>query len=64
LQASPDGNFAALPWPARGSLVEVLDTDSEAVPIVEKYWQVEGADPVEYFEAQFEKFESLGLRFV
>lgn len=64
LQISPNGNFAELPWPARRGLVEVLDVASEAVPIAGKHWQEKGLEPVEYFEAQFEKFESHGLRFV
>lgn len=64
LQISPNGNFAELPWPARRGLVEVLDVESEAVPIAGKHWQEKGLEPVEFFEAQFEKFESHGLRFV
>lgn len=54
LQASPDGNFAALPWPGRPSLVEVLNLDSDAVPIAEQYWQEKGTDSVRFHEALFE----------
>jgi microcystin degradation protein MlrC len=54
LHTIPNGDFDELPWPARRSLAEVLNVDSEAVAVAERYWQEKGADLVNYFEALFE----------